>query len=347
MGVVSSARRALAVGRPVIRIPAWYVAAGTLAGFLLRRAGSGRTGPWPSPPSDSVWIHCASVGEAKGVMALLRLLPGDLALTLTSTTVAGRDRLRRSGHDALLLPCDDRRTLREFLAARRVRRALFLEAEAWPAALEALGRSSIPTAFAAFRSSPRSLRRWRSFQAVFPGWTDRVDLAWTDRPGCVDAVRSLGFRNVLPGHPLKWAGYPLPEAVGTGPDAAISLHVRDIPALAALVRHRPSKGWLWFPRRPWQAPLFRLLARLSGLRPVAAPPPSPGQVYVSPRFGEVAALLPGCGWAWVSPGHDTEEPFHFGVRAVSTGHPSRNVPRPVAEPDSVATGIAAWISRLP
>jgi 3-deoxy-D-manno-octulosonic-acid transferase len=335
------------LGRPVIRIPALYVAAGTLAGFLLRRAGSGRTGPWPSSLPDSVWIHCASLGESKGVLALLRLLPAGLPVTLTSTTVAGRDRLRDSGFDAFLLPCDDRRTVREFLAARRIRRALFLEAEAWPVVLEELGGSGIPTAFAAFRTSPRSMRRWKALGKVFPGWTQTVDAVWTDRPEAVEAVRALGFSDVRPGTSLKWAGVPVPDAGGTGPEAAISLHLRDLPTLWVLVRSRPGRGWLWFPRRPRQAAMFRLGARLSGLRAVARPSPGPGQVYVSPRFGEVAGLLPGCRSAWVSPGHDTEEPFHLGVGAVSTGHPTRNVPRPVVETDSVATGIAAWISQPP
>lgn len=328
----------------MIRIPAWYAAAGKFARILLRLSGSERTGPWPSPLSDSVWIHCASLGEAKGALALVGFLPDDIAVTLTSTTVPGRDRLRDWGIEAFLLPCDDRRTVREFLAARRIRRALFLEAEAWPAILDALGGSGIPTAFAAFRTSPRSMSRWRALGKVFPGWTDSVDTVWTDRPEDVATSLSLGFRRVRPGTSLKWAGIPLPQATGEGPDAAISIHLKDLPTLRALVRHSQGRGWLWFPRRPWQAPAFRLCARLSGLRPVETASPGPGQVYVSARFGEVAELLPGCASAWVSPGHDTEEPHRLGAASVSTGRPSRDVPRPDVQADSVAAEVAAWIS---
>ncbi|HXP89485.1 MAG TPA: glycosyltransferase N-terminal domain-containing protein [Fibrobacteria bacterium] len=351
MGLVPPSRGALALGRPLIRIPAWYVAAGNLAGFLLRRGGSGRTGPWPQPLSDSVWIHCASVGEAKGVTALLRLLPRDLAVTLTSTTVAGRDRLLRCGFDAFLLPCDDRRTVRGFLAARRIRRALFLEAEAWPVVLEVLGRSGLPVAVGAFRTSARSMRRWKAFGMVFPGWNDSVDAVWTDRPESTEAVRAFGIRCVRPGGSLKWVGVGYAKASGTGPHAAMSLHLVDLPSLHQLSRTRRDRGWLWFPRRPWQAPLFRAWARLCGLRPVVSGRPERGEVHVSPRFGEAAHLLPGCKSAWVSHGHDTEEPFHLGVSQVSTGRPPRLLPAPVVlseastapDPDTFAREIVAWL----
>jgi hypothetical protein len=301
--------------------------------------------------SDSVWIHCASLGEAKGVLALLRLVPGDMAITLTSATSAGRSRLEESGFDAFLLPCDDRRTVAGFLASRRVRKALFLEAEAWPVVLESLERAGIPFAFAAFRTSPRSMRRWKLFQTAFPGWTDSVDTVWTDRPESVEAARALGFPRVRPGVSLKWAGVGFAEAFGTGPHAAMSLHLVDLPSLLHLSRARRDRGWIWFPRRPWLAPLFRAWARLCGLRPVASPSPESGEVYVSPRFGEAPRLVPGCKSAWVSPGHDTQEPFHLGVPEVTTGRPPRSVAVPKtpseasAAPaaDSLAAEIVAWL----
>jgi hypothetical protein len=238
-----------------------------------------------------------------------------------------------------------------FLASRRVRKALFLEAEAWPVVLETLDRSGIPLAFASFRASPRSMRRWRWFQSVFPGWPASVDAVWTDRPESTEAVRALGFRGVRPGGSLKWAGVGYAEAPGTGPHAAVSLHLADLPSLHHLARTRCDRGWLWFPRRPWQAPLFRSWARICGLRPVASAEPGCGEVHVSRRFGEAARLLPGCKSAWISPGHDTEEPFHLGVLQVSTGRPPHVLPTPVVvsgastppDPDTFAREIVAWL----
>lgn len=329
------------------RLPTWYAALGRAARSVLRASRSARTGPWTASETDSVWIHAASLGEAKGALSLLRLLPGHVSLTLTATTRAGRDRLRATGHEAFLLPCDDRRSAQEFLAARRVRKALFLEAEAWPATLETLSRAGIPTAFAAFRSSPPSMRRWRLFSKAFPGWTESIEAVWTDRPENVEAAQALGFARVRPGGSLKWIGTPFPEPSGKGFDAAVSLHLRDLPALASLVRGQRNPAWLWFPRRPWQAPVFRAWARLLRLSPIATADPGPGQVYVSPRLGEVAGLLPNCRSAWVSPGHDTEEPFRLGVARVGTGRPPREIPRPDAQEDSVAAEIADWLSETP
>ena len=275
----------------------------------------------------------------------MRHSPPHAPVTLTATTRSGRDRLRKAGHEAFLLACDDHRTAVEFVATRRIRKALFLEAEAWPAILGTLQEAKIATAFAAFRSSPTSMRRWRLLSKAFPGWTESVESVWTDHPETTASVVALGFPNVRPGTSLKWAGIPFQEAPGTGPDAAVSLHLRDLPALASLVRGQRNPAWIWFPRRPWQAPLFRIWARLLRMSPVATADPDPGQVYVSPRFGEVATLLPGCRSAWVSPGHDTEEPFRLGVARVGTGHPPREIQRPQVDADAVAAEIADWLVR--
>ena len=335
----------------MFQVPVWYAVLGRFARATLRVAHSERTGPWPPYQTDlvlsgaeaSVWIHAASLGETKGVLALLRHLPSHVGVTLTATTTAGRERLRKSGHEAFLLPCDDHRTVSDFLATRHIQKALFLEAEAWPAILGTLQKAKIPTAFAAFRSSPTSMRRWRLFSKVFPGWTKSVDTVWTDTPRSVGAVKALGFSSVRPGVSLKWAGIPFQEALGTGPHAAISLHLRDLPILRSLVRESPHRGWLWFPRRPWQAALFRAWARLLAVHPVASKTPGPGEVYVSNRFGEVAALVLGCRSAWVSPGHDTEEPFRLGVASVSTGRPPREIARPEDPTDSAANEIVSWL----
>lgn len=179
-------------GRPLApELPAWHRMLGTAARALLTAARSERTGPWADPGRETVWIHAASLGESKGVETLLALLPAESATTITCTTRAGVLRLRSRGIPALFLPCDDSATAAEFIRARRVRRALFLEAEAWPAILRTLESLEIPVAFAALRSGPGSMRRWRILSALFPGWNSGVEVAWTDRTDSVDAVRAL------------------------------------------------------------------------------------------------------------------------------------------------------------
>jgi len=149
-----------------LRIPGWYALAGRLARGGLRLFGSERIGPWPPARTETVWIHAASLGEAKGPLSVLRFLPPGLPLTLTATTSAGLERLREAGLEVFRLPRDDRASVDDFLRSRGVRAALFLEAEAWPVALEALSRRDIPVAFAAFRSLPSSSPAMRSARFV-------------------------------------------------------------------------------------------------------------------------------------------------------------------------------------
>ena len=324
------------------RLPSWYRAAGSATAAILAGFRSPRTGPWPRAEEPTVWIHAASLGESKGLETILRALPATVQTTTTCTTAAAVRRLRERGIPAVLLPCDHSPTVLSFLEARRVRKALFLEAEAWPAALEALASRRVPAAFAAFRSGPRSLLRWRRFSGAFPGWTENVDVVWTDRPESRMDVRGLGFRDVRPGTSLKWSEPPPPPGPRGGADAAVSLHLRDLPALRKLVRSRQARGWLWFPRHPARAALFGLFARALGLSPVERMP-GPGEVRISRRLGEVAHWLPGCEMAWVSPGHDIEEPFRYGVPEVATGNPPFAVlpERPNCAP--LLDQIAEWL----
>ncbi|MBK9579027.1 MAG: hypothetical protein IPK50_14320 [Fibrobacterota bacterium] len=306
--------------------------------------GSPRLGPWEIAPGDTVWMHAASVGEAKGIVALLRFLPTGFPLTLTATTRSGVERLSRTGHPTFLLPLDEPLSVDRFLDLRRVRVALFFEAEAWPGILQMLRERSIPTAFAAFRSSRASLRKWRRFSRLFPGWTGGVAAVWTDSVTLVGAVERLGFAKVLPGTTLKWAGHPVlaRQPRETPLAAAVSFHLRDLPTVLDLAQTHPREGWLWFPRRPGRIRLHRLLARIAGLRVVEGIP-DPGEVRISQTFGETPRWLPLARFCWVSPGHDLEEPYRYGLREVWTGRPPRQALRMAAPSDGVAREIAHWL----
>lgn len=325
-------------------LPVWYRLLGKVSRVLCRVVRSPRLGPWEACLEPTVWLHAASVGEAKGIVALLRFLPPELSLTLTATTASGVERLARTGHRAFLLPLDEPTSIEEFLASRQVCAAVFFEAEAWPCALEVLRERAIPTAFAAFRCGRASLSRWRRFSRLFPGWTGAVEAVWTDSVTYVGAVERLGFAHVRPGSGLKWAGHPcLPKTARQPPlAAAVSFHLRDLATVLDLARTRPKEGWLWFPRRPHRKRLHLFLARLAGLRVVDGMPQR-GEVRISHTFGETAHWLAQAKFCWVSPGHDLEEPNRLGVPEIWTGRPARAALPVGSHSDGVARDIARWI----
>jgi hypothetical protein len=274
---------------------------------------------------------------------------GSSDLTLTATTAAGLARLRRERPDlaSFPLPWDDATTVDLFLAARRVERAVFFEAEAWPAAFGRLASRGIPLAMASVRCSPRSRRRWRLFSALFPDWTKSVSMAWADGPA--RALEDLGFAAARSGASLKWAGVPaVPATPIPGRVAALSYHLRDLPRLASLVRGHPGRAWLWFPRRLSLVPVSRLLAKALGLEVVSDDAsPAPGQAWISPRLGLVVERIPGCEAAWVSPGHDREEPRRLGVPALldapSEGSTGSDNHDKILAPEAALRELVAWI----
>lgn len=299
---------------PAFETPRWWRMLGKATRPLACRLFPERTGPWPTSERPTIWLHAASLGETKGLLRLADALR-DVPLTLTATTPAGISRLREERPDlgSFPLPWDDAATVDEFLAARRVERAVFMEAEAWPAAFERLAARSIPFAMVAARCGDRSRGRWRRLGRLFPGMTESVSIAWADGPA--SRLEDVGFRAVRDGASLKWAGVRAARVpVVPGRVAALSFHPRDLPRLRTLVLENPGSAWLWFPRRPSLAPVARLLARFCGLRPVPDDiHPSAGEVWIAPRLGLVRSMLPGCEAAWVSPGHDRDEPLRLGV----------------------------------
>lgn len=299
---------------PVFEPPAWWSLLGAATRRPARRLSPGRFGPWPEAAQPTTWLHAASLGETKGLLRVASALEGK-ALTLTSTTSSGLERLRRERSDleSFLLPWDDPATVGEFIATRRVAKAVFLESEAWPAVFGDLAARSIPVAMAAVRCSERSLVRWKRLGWLFPGLTESVCATWADGPE--SALSGLGFGGVRSGTSLKWAGVaPRSVPIAPGRIAALSFHLRDLPKLVRLVRSHPGGSWMWFPRRTSLAPPSRLLARMLGLQVVRQDRfPNAGEVWIAPRLGLVPTHLPGCEAAWVSPGHDREEPSRLGV----------------------------------
>jgi hypothetical protein len=327
---------------PRFRIPLWYEIAGSATRIVPLLLSRGRLGFWTTARNPTVWLHAASLGETKGLLRLAEVLD-DTPLTLTATTVSGLARLRaqRPDLESFLLPWDEESVVRRFLKSRQVRCAIFLEAELWPCILQELARADIPAALASARSGPRSHRNWNRLRAYFPGITETLSVVWVDGPST--ALEGCGFRHLLDGASLKWAGVRARKSsVVPHRAAALSLHLRDLLTLRKLVRRAPGKGWYWFPRRIWMRPIFRFWARFLGLRSVPDPSKlAPGKIWIAPRFGLVNRVVPGCSTAWVSPGHDRIEPIRLGVpelMQVEQDGSGGNLPTP----EGTREAIAAW-----
>jgi 3-deoxy-D-manno-octulosonic-acid transferase len=156
-------------------------AAGLLAIVLLQRSSLSkkwnireRTGVPPGAPSalPTVWLHAASLGEAKLLVRFLEVLrskhPGQKYL-LTATTRTGVDYLSRVKGDDIrasgFLPLDSFRLMRSLVRTYKVSRLWLLETEIWPCMLWTCSAKGIPVGLVNARLEEDSLRRYLRF-----GW---------------------------------------------------------------------------------------------------------------------------------------------------------------------------------
>lgn len=151
--------------------------------WLARRARRGKEDParlaerrgiasLPRPAGRLLWIHGASVGEARSALPLLeRILarfPAAHALlttgTLTSARMLAGALPARATHQ--FVPLDVPAWAGRFLDHWRPDAALWIESELWPNTLAALARRGVPSALVNARLSPASFARWQGIGAM-------------------------------------------------------------------------------------------------------------------------------------------------------------------------------------
>jgi len=138
-----------------------------------------RLGRWQggAPQGDWVWVHAASVGEAKLAAALVAALGRDLdarpapTFVVTCQTPTGCRTARDAGlANVHYFPLDSRPVLMPLLVSGRLLLYVSIETELWPTLLVELARAGVATAIANARISAASMSRYRWVRALFaPG----------------------------------------------------------------------------------------------------------------------------------------------------------------------------------
>lgn len=308
---------------------------------VTERLSSGS--PWPAH-ARPLWLHCASLGEAKGLWALARALPRDAPLLLTAATASGADYLKGqcassgAARRARLAPFDHPGLIGAFLEGGGIRGLCLYEAELWPNALSACRRRGIPVALAAGRLTPEAARRYHRFGGAAFRLLDRM--AWIDAQSEGDRARFAAATSApaFAGGDYKalaflagpFASGPFvpgpPVRAGSRPGFAfVSLHLAELrlllPILSAL---QVANDIVVFPRRPEEFGGFaELLEPLGFAR--ASRRPHARHLWVD-GFGQVTARLPRCHTAFVGGSliprgcHNLWEPLAAGCRILFGPH---------------------------
>lgn len=110
----------------------------------------------------SLWVHAVSVGEVGVADTLIRALPAELPLVLTTVTPTGQEQARRRcGERARVayLPFDLRLPIESFFARFQPRGMVAVEGDLWPLALRRAKRRRMPVVVINGRVGDRSFRR--------------------------------------------------------------------------------------------------------------------------------------------------------------------------------------------
>ena len=137
-------------------------------------AGLGeRFGFGTASAEPGIWVHAVSLGEVNAAAAVVRALRARqprAPVILTTATPTGRARaegLFGQSVDVRYIPYDTPGSMRRFIERANPRAAVIMETELWPNLFHQCRRRGIPLILASARLSPKSVRRYRRFGALF------------------------------------------------------------------------------------------------------------------------------------------------------------------------------------
>jgi 3-deoxy-D-manno-octulosonic-acid transferase len=293
--------------------------------FLRRRLARGKEDPlrWherkgltdrPRPPGKLLWIHGASMGEARSALPLLAALRApypDLTVLFTTGSRTSAEMLARELDTTRAfhqyVPLDVPRWAGRFLDHWRPDAALWLESELWPNLLGALAARRVPAALINARLTERSARRWMQARAIFAPPLEAFVSALAQSEADAERLRRLGFPHALALGNLKHDAPALPAdesalrdlraAIGARPVwLAASTHPREeIEIIAAHGRVRqthPNALLILAPRHAERGEDIAVYCTASGLpasRRALNETPA-GAIYVADTMGEMGLL---------------------------------------------------------
>jgi 3-deoxy-D-manno-octulosonic-acid transferase len=336
-----------------------------LRALLARRVSSGKEDPLrlperrgvagrPRPSGKLLWVHGASLGEARSVLPLVgRLLAArpNLRILVTTGSRTSADMLAREldGKRAFhqFVPLDVPRWVRRFLDHWRPDAALWLESELWPNLLGEVARRRIPAALVNARLTARSASRWMRARHFFEPPLEAFSVALAQSAADAARLAALGLDNVstignlkhdapaLAADPAALAAFEA-AAAGRPRWLAAQIHPQEsaavLDAAASLKRAGSAALLVLVPRHAERGAEFAEAAarrNLKAARRSQGEAPAGSDVYIADTMGELGLFFRACPLAFVGGslephgGHNPLEPARLGA-AVAFGPSMEN-----------------------
>lgn len=323
--------------------------------YLARRVARGKEDPGrlderrgiagrPRPDGPLVWLHAASVGEAVGLLTLIRALRDarpDLALLMTTGTVTSAEAMARRLPEGVIhqfVPADRPAWVRRFLDHWRPDLGIWMESDLWPSLVTEADRRGMPMAIVDARLSLDAFQRWRRMGSLARPLFAGFDLVLAASEDQARRFAALGCPDVRYAGNLKAAGDPPPiddEAVAALRAAtagrpvwlAANTHPGEEAAIldthARLTLMRPDLLTVVVPRHATRGEEIAALVRSRDLplarRSAGEAVATETAVYLGDTMGEMAAFYSAIPITFLAGsfvpvgGHNPIEPAHCGT----------------------------------
>ncbi|GGB60305.1 3-deoxy-D-manno-octulosonic acid transferase [Henriciella pelagia] len=301
-------------------------------------------------PGPVIWMHGASIGETRLLLALAEALHEkrpEFSFLCTSQTRTSAQLVAKSIENSTALkdraihqfaPIDAPSIARRFVAHWQPAAAVFAEGEVWANLLTELHTANIPTALVNARMTERSIAGWQKWPGFARELFGKFDVILAADAKTASGLATLGAQSVLEPGNLK-SSLPAPTF---DPDAlarlqsqfkgmrqclaAISTHSEEEAFVLDAMDRMPERPFcVIVPRHPERAPDIIALLEQRGFtyhqRSTGKPPSGPVDVLLADTLGEVGLFAALADTVYLGGGHAGGIGGHNPIEILQTGTP--------------------------
>lgn len=307
-------------------------------------------GPPALPDTDLVWMHGASIGETKLLLAIAEELKArrpSLRFIITSQTRTSAELIAKSIEDSASLsdsavhqfaPIDTPAIAKRFVEHWSPSLAVFAEGEIWPNLILEASAKGVPLALINARMTDKSVSGWEKWphfaQSIFASF----DAILAADSQTAEALEKMAGQSVtMPGNlkvslpPQSYkqadAGFIKENFIGGRPAlAAISTHTgEEAFVLDALTTMDPAPALILVPRHPERATEIAELLRARHIsfsqRSFGETPTPSDQVLLADTLGEVGLITAVADTVYLGGGHAKGVGGHNPIEILQAGKP--------------------------
>jgi len=263
----------------------------------------------PGINKESIWFHCASLGEAKGLKGLLSHcnLSGH-QLLLTASTKTGTDYLTSICSDlnctpiVRIAPVDHSRLVQQFIAGNKVNLLCLYEVELWPHYINSCKSKNIPVLLVSARVGKRSLALYKIFKKSIVNLLDKLTWIQAIDNDHAKILSEITGKGISVGADYKFCSYfpsgykrhkTSTQSKGL---ALVSLHMKELKILLPVIPDLMNQTPVFiFPRYMAELTYFSSSLMKFGFKKLSEDPDSKHILVDS--YGKISQLLTRCSYA--------------------------------------------------